>query len=150
MDWEREQEGEKDDRGRTNSRTSPEWKERAEVPGGTGGIRGSSEGEEAMGKQLSRNEQSLQKELEDLADSWETRREEKQEKLEEKLQQREEVENKEVSMETIQPEVTKHQDAEALNVFSAGEIRDKEEKGKEVLSLLKLESVNAIPISFFH
>lgn len=77
MDWEREQEGEKDDRGRTNSRTSPEWKERAEVPGGTGGIRGSSEGEEAMGKQLSRNEQSLQKELEDLADSWETRREEK-------------------------------------------------------------------------
>lgn len=54
-----------------------------------------------MEKELSRNEQSLQTEL---GASWEERR--GAEKEEEKLQQREEVGNKEVSMETIQPEVT--------------------------------------------
>lgn len=80
-----------------------------------------------MEKQLSRNEQSLQTEL---GASWEARRGEEQKKQEEKLQQREEVGNKEVSMETIQPEVT----VRMLNAcFPAGEIREE----KEVLAFLE-------------
>lgn len=89
MDWERDQEGEKEDGERQNISTM----ERAS--------RSSDWREETTEKQLSRNEQSLQTEL---GAGWEERR--GAEKEEEKLQQREEVGNKEVSMETIQPEVT--------------------------------------------
>lgn len=53
-----------------NGRREPRFQ--VELSGG----RGSSGSEEIMEKQLSRNEQSLQKELEDLADSREARREE--------------------------------------------------------------------------
>lgn len=48
-------------------------------------------------------------------------------------------------METIQPEVTKCQDAGCLNVFPTGEIREE----KEVLALLELESVK-VTKSFFN
>lgn len=40
-------------------------------------------------------------------------------------EEREEVGNKEVSMETSRPEVTQRQDAECLNVFSAGKKSEK-------------------------